>query len=663
MTGSTFIQPDTFDKGFTITSSTHTNSTISTTSARLPVETTGLFANDSRRDDIIWRAFFMAARGEKKKAEQVLAGTMSGGTEKLSPFHLTLQQILRERLSRDPKQLSILGLFESIGIRDHNSHLSPRSKESELAEVELAKQHSQLLNKVARENLSEQDQFYYDQVKYQLEQILDGEPFVGYSYVIDQMDGVQADLVEVMTVFTPLSCPEDVQRYVDRLKEVPTLFDQAIERARQAQKEGVVLPDFILDRVIENLTKTVDEKPNENVLYTHLRDKIKEMEGSSVDKSLLGEAEKVIREEVYSAYQRLLACAQNLRDQANNQAVGVGSFPKGREYYQHCLKEHTSTTMTPEQVHDLGKKEVVKIEKQMMDIVERQGDKNVSLSEFMEVMKKDDRHFYSNSKEGRTQILDDYRQIIKRAEKQLGLLFRLTQKAKVEMRCVPESREGGGGRAYYCFPSIDGSRPGVFYVNLAHLEKKLKFDMESTAVHEAWPGHHLQIGMHYEADTPLLCKLNWYNAFMEGWALYTERLAMEQGFYSDDFATLGCLQCDMLRAVRLVIDTGLHVFGWSREKAISYMIDKTGYDSKVAEAEVDRYCVLPGQACSYKIGQLKFLELRDYAKQKLGKLFDIRDFHDLVLSGGVIPLSLLEQRVRAFVAEKKGGSSDSVSPE
>jgi len=317
------------------------------------------------------------------------------------------------------------------------------------------------------------------------------------------------------------------------------------------------------------------------------------------------------------------------------------------------LKGQTTTDMTPDEIHVLGLQEVAKIHAHMREVLAREGldDPDKGIFELLQVVSQDGRFYYPNTEEGRTQCIADFESILERSRRELGHLFGLKPQTSVAVYRIPAHEENGAAGAYYARPSFDGARGGQFRVNLRDMAEMPTYSMETLAIHEGEPGHHFQIAIQTEADIPILRKLGSYVAHAEGWALYAEKLAYEHGFYSSSFAQLGHLLDELLRAVRLVIDTGIHHKRWTREYAIDYMQEVTGFHRNSVITEVERYFVLPGQACGYKIGQLKLLELRKRAQDALGDQFDIRAFHDLILRTASVPLMVLEDVVNRYIKE------------
>jgi len=423
---------------------------------------------------------------------------------------------------------------------------------------------------------------------------------------------------------------------------------------------GVVLPPALLERSLVVIADTVKGPQEENALVTTFTERMNGV--ASLDaarrQALTGEAVVAVREQVYPAYARMSAALEALRPLAAGQAAGVSRLPQGAAYYAESLRQMTTTNYTPEQVHELGLSEVARISAEMDALLKSQGLATGSVGERMTALAKDPRFVVPNTDAGRAQVLARYQEILDEVNARMPQYFRTVPKTRLTVVRVPQGQEKGNSSAYYQQATMDGSRPGTFFVNLRDLAEAPTWGMKTVAYHEGIPGHHFQISTALGLkDLPLLRQQTLYTAYAEGWALYAERFAAEIGMYKDDpFGDLGRLQLELLRAGRLVVDTGLHAKGWTREQAIDYMVATTGMAPGDVTSEVERYMAAPGQACAYKVGELKILELREKAKAALGAKFDIRDFHAVVLENGGVPLTLLEQLVDEWVAKVRGGT-------
>jgi uncharacterized protein (DUF885 family) len=400
----------------------------------------------------------------------------------------------------------------------------------------------------------------------------------------------------------------------------------------------------------------VVQQPEQSILYTSLVEKLKKAEGidPAVQAEVLTETKRQIQGSVYPAYQSLIAYFTALRPRSTNDA-GVWKFPNGQAYYAYCLRQNTTTNYSAAQIHQLGLQEVARITAEMRTILQAQRVPGAdSVGPTMARLGEEARFLYPDTEAGRTQILADYKTILAEVDQGLSSAFRMRPQAKLDVQRVPEFKQKTSAGAYYERAALNGSRPGVFYANLYDVKATPKFGMRTLAYHEGIPGHHFQVGVAQELKgLPTFRTLIPFVAYSEGWALYAERVAAELGFEQAPYDKLGGLRAELFRAARLVVDTGLHDKRWTREQAIGYLRQTTGMAETDVTAEVERYIVMPGQACAYKVGMLKILELRERAKQQLGAQFDLRDFHDVVLKNGALPLEVLEQVVNDYIAAKK----------
>ena len=463
----------------------------------------------------------------------------------------------------------------------------------------------------------------------------------------------------------------DVEAYISRLSKFDTKFDQIIEGLEIRESRGITPPKFVIERVLNEMRGFTGIKKEDgieveienqdpvkkNILFVNLASKINEIEElSDKEKEAFKlEAEEVIRTTVFGAYGKLIAYFESLESKATTDD-GVWKFENGDAFYQYQLEQNTTTNYTAEQVHQIGLSEVGRIKNEMWAILEGEGyaDTTKTIGEIVQAINKEDRFLYQNNDEGRKQVIARYEEIIDNISNNLEDAFDIRPKAELEVKRVPEFKEEGSAGAYYQGPPMDKSRGGIFYANLRDVSETVKFGMKTLAYHEGVPGHHFQIAIQSELeDVPIFRTFGLFTAYTEGWALYSERLAWELGFYENDpFGNLGRLQAEMFRAVRLVVDTGIHYKRWTREEAIEYMIANTGMTTGEVVTEIERYIVMPGQACAYKIGMMKILELREKAKEALGSQFDLKQFHNVVLKNGAVPLDILEELIDAYVAEQ-----------
>jgi uncharacterized protein (DUF885 family) len=510
-----------------------------------------------------------------------------------------------------------------------------------------------------RAALTPSQQTSYDMLEYFLAVQVEGDRFVHHNYPLNQLFGLQNELPTFMATQHPVASTGEAEDYIARLRKFPRKFEQTMEGLMAREAAGILPPQFVVAKVLDEMRGFVGVPAQRNMLYATFAEKLAKVPPEAMDEAtrtrLLGEVERAVDEAVYPAYRGFIAYYETLQPKATAND-GVWALPDGEAMYAWAVRQHTTTDMTPEQVHALGLSEVARIEGEMDAILQAQGLAEGSIGARVRQIAARPEQLYPPTEEGKAQIVADFQRIIDEVDAGLGDAFAMRPRAKVKVEPVPAFREKTAPGAYYNTPAFDGSRPGVFYINLRDAGSTARFTMRTLAYHEAIPGHHFQSTLQQEmTGVPTFRNVLPFTAFSEGWALYAERLAWELGFEKDPLDNLGRLQAEMFRAVRLVVDTGMHAKRWTREQAIAYMQEKTGMSETEVVAEVERYLVNPGQALAYKVGMNKILELREKAQRELGDRFTLARFHDFVLGGGDMPLTLLEQRVDAWIAEQKTG--------
>ena len=445
----------------------------------------------------------------------------------------------------------------------------------------------------------------------------------------------------------------NARNYLKRLRRFDVKFGQILDGVKLRESEGILPPRFVIQHVLDEMRSFIAMKPAQNILYTVYKDKLGKLKVSDKQRSaLLKECEQTVKEIVYPTYQKLIDYHEHALKIATRDD-GVWKLPDGDRYYAHMLRSNTTSDLTPQEVHSLGLKEVARIEKEMRGILKQLKYPTENISRLMLKFAAEKRFQYPNTAAGRKQCLADYQKILDHVDQNLGDVFEIRPKAGVKVERIPEFREKTSAGAYYNIPSLDGRRPGVFYANLRDMREIPKWGMKTLAYHEAIPGHHFQLALAQELKgMPIFRKVIPFIAYVEGWALYAEKLTREYGFMDDPYSELGYLQSEIFRAVRLVVDTGIHYKHWTREKAIKYMSEHTGSNEKEVVSEIERYIVMPGQACSYKVGELKIVSLREKAKKALGRKFDIKKFHNAVLQNGAMPLQILERVVDDYIQKE-----------
>ncbi len=553
-----------------------------------------------------------------------------------------------------PETLTSLHFLESVGIDGHNAELDDASPQSTTELFEFLESEMKVLKSYDDSSLSKDELMSKRIALYLLELAQDAKKFRNHNYPVNQLFGVQNGFPTFMESMHQIHRLEDAEYYISRLEKLPRKFSQVLDGLKIRTEQGIIPPKFVIARVVEEMTQFVETSPEDNILYVSLKDKLDKVEELTVEQKqqILNQTKNAIVKDVYPAYVGLTRYFEGLSDKANSDD-GFWKHPEGDNAYRLALKFFTTTDYSPDYIHNVGLQEVDRIQTEILQILSSEGiDTSLGFAKSIEIMAEDQRFYYPDTDEGRQQILLDYQKIINEIDAGLDKAFRIRAKAGVEVKRIPQFKEETSPGAYYNGPAIDGSRPGIFYANLFDIKATPKYGMRTLAYHEAVPGHHFQISVAQELEDMLLFrKFAPFTAYVEGWALYAERVAWELGFQDNPFDNIGRLQAELFRGVRLVVDTGIHAKRWTREQAIEYMLTNTGMAKSDVVSEIERYIVMPGQACAYKIGMMKILELRAKAKQALGKQFDIRDFHDVVLKNGAVPLDILEVFIDNYISD------------
>ncbi|MBH31686.1 MAG: DUF885 domain-containing protein [Candidatus Marinimicrobia bacterium] len=569
-------------------------------------------------------------------------------------FDRTLIKILMD----EPQMLSSLGLIDNTILDFHSDELSDASDERTLEFIAQAEKELETLRSYYYEGLNRSQKLSYKIAEWMLTKSLEGKQFIYHSYPVNQISGIQNELPSFMDATHQIIDEKSARRYAIRLSQFGRVFDQTVEMLKVREDRNIVPPRFVLVNVIAQMSDFIAVSPEGNILFTSFTKKLADVESLNppikhkLETKVLDEIEKT----VYPAYSKMIDYLRHLESVATTDD-GAWKLPNGDAFYRFMLSMATTTNMTPDEIHELGLSEVYRIQKEMRSILDSLGHTGGTVGEWMQSLSEESRFLFPDSDSGRAAIISTYEEIIREIDEALGTAFDLRPRAKVEVKRIPEFKEQTSAGAYYNQPAMDGSRPGVFYANLRDVKEIPSFGMRTLAYHEAIPGHHYQLALQLEMEgVPLFRRFPPFMAYVEGWALYAERVAAEYGFHTDPYSNLGRLQGELFRAVRLVVDTGIHHKRWTREEAINYMYDNTGIPRSDVISEIERYIVWPGQACAYKIGMEKILDVRSSALTKLGDQFDIREFHTTVLENGAVPLEILDQIVHDYVVEKMKGS-------
>jgi uncharacterized protein (DUF885 family) len=504
---------------------------------------------------------------------------------------------------------------------------------------------------VDRDALSEDDKLNYDLFLLNTEWDIEGQRFPEELMPVNQMGGLHSQMA-MLARMTPKFTGKQVDDLLTRLSQLPTLVEQMIVRMRTGLEEGLTPPRVTLRDVASQIEEHITDDPTRSPIFAAAVGELPSSIPADEQERLRARAREVVAEAVVPAMRTLHTFWVEEYYPQTREEVGLAALPDGRDWYSYNIKVETTTDLTADEIHQIGLREVERIRAEMERVKAEAGFEG-SLTEFFEFLRTDPQFFYTEPED----LLTGYRDIAKRIDPGLIKLFGRLPRLPYGVTPVPKDIEESQTTAFYQPGSLEAGRPGYFYANTYDLNSRPKWEMEALTAHEAVPGHHLQISLAQELENvPRFRRFGGYTAFVEGWGLYSESLGEDLGLYEDPYSKFGQLTYEMWRAIRLVVDTGLHARGWTRQQAIDFFLENAGKAEHDIVVEVDRYIVTPGQALAYKIGELKLKELRRDAQEQLGDSFDVRAFHDALLGAGAIPLSVLETRVKAWIAEQKGSA-------
>ncbi len=576
------------------------------------------------------------------------SNTTQSESDKANAF---FDQFFMDSARLSPMALTHLGIKQDY---DKWDQLTDEQNDKELA---LTRQALETLASFDVSKLDTQTALSYQLFKQQLEQDLANDKWRYYNYPVNPMFGMHTGVPSLLINQHLIESESDAKAYISRLNGIPQLFSQLQQQLDKRAELGIIPPKFVFPRVIgasQNIIKGAPftEGPD-STLLADFKTKVSKLALDDASKQLLiKEAEVALTSSVKPAYEGLIAYLTTLETKAGTDD-GVWRFKDGAEFYNMALERTTTTKMSAEEIHQLGLAEVARIHGEMKAIMQKVGFKG-DLPAFFAFMRDDPQFYYPDTAEGKAAYLAEATRLIDHMKSQLDSLFLVKPKADLIVKAVEPFRERSAGKAFYQQPSMDGKRPGTYYANLYNMKDMPKYQMEALAYHEGIPGHHMQIAIAQELENiPKFRKFGRYTAYVEGWGLYTELLPKEIGLYQDPYSDFGRLAMELWRACRLVVDTGIHAKKWTREQAISYLTDNTPNAPTEAVNAIERYIVMPSQATAYKIGMIKLVQLRDKAKTALGDKFDIREFHDVVLKNGAVPLDVLESLVDAYIKDKQ----------
>jgi len=571
-------------------------------------------------------------------------------SERLNTF---FEAVFDRDLERSPMSQTYLGIKTDYGKWDD---ISDARQDEDIALVKAD------LEKMRRDfdvvALDEEARLSYRIFEYTSERTLEGDRWRHHGYPVNQMFGWQSRIPSFLINMHQVTSVADAEAYIERLGGVEALMAQVIDQLDRSADAGVIAPAFVFPLVIEDSRNVITGAPfddgKDSPLYADIKGKIEGLDIDATEKAELVEnARAALLESVKPAYQALVDRLQTLSDMAEGNP-GVWALPDGKAYYNFELGYYTTTGMTADEIHDLGVQDVARIHEEMQGIMKEVGFEG-TLADFFAFMREDQQFYYPNTDEGREEYLQRARDVVDAMKAKIDDFFAVKPKADMIVKRVEAFREKSAGKAFYQQPALDGSRPGIFYVNLYDMTQMPIYQLEALAYHEGTPGHHMQIAIKQELEgLPRFRKFAYFGAYTEGWGLYAEKLGKEMGFYQDPYSDFGRLAMELWRAARLVVDTGLHAKKWSREQAIAYLDENTPNPHEDNVRAIERYLVMPGQATSYKVGMIRILDLRAKAKSMLGQAFDIRGFHDVILKDAALPLSVLEEQVDRWVAATSG---------
>ena len=564
---------------------------------------------------------------------------------------------MARELRREPETATQLGLDKGA-LGWAKAQLADVSLEANAQEKADNARELATLRAIPRAELTGMDAINYDTVEFLLD-IADeanrkfqyGGTGAGSPYVLSQLTGAYQDVPDFLDTQHGIETSADADAYLSRVEAFGRLLDGELEVAQHDVALGVVPPDFIIDKALTQLRAFLGTPPAQATVVESLARRTRE---KGIEGDYAAQAEGLYAEKVVPALQRQVALLEGLRPKAVHDA-GVWRLPQGADYYQTSIKQYSTTNRTPAEIHQIGLDMVASLGAQTDKLMRQVGYTRGTVGERFRQLYADPKQHYPNTDAGKEQLISDLNGTLKKLYPMLAPYFGQLPKAPLEIRRVPTAIEEGAPGGSYNQASLDGSRPAIYWINLKDTADQPKFALTTLTVHEGVPGHHLQLTLQQEAgDLPLVRKVNWFGGYGEGWALYSEELAVEMGLYEDDpFGHIGMLHDAMFRAVRLVVDTGMHDKRWSREQALKYYIDNIGDNEPGAIREIERYVVWPGQATSYMLGKLEWLRLRDKAKKALGRRFDIKAFHDAGLLAGPVPLTVLERVVDNYIVSAK----------
>ena len=581
------------------------------------------------------------------KQTPATSNTVQAEQNEAAKINRLLAQYFDENLALNP----VFATF--VGVNTYNDKFNaPISEQNRAKQLAFEKKYQQLLNEIDINKLAGQDLLSYQIFKRDREMAILGSTFADYLMPFNQMSGVHNFFATLGSGSSaqPFNTLEDYQNFEKRAQGFADFMDSAIMAMREGIQQGIVLPRAIIEKVMPQLAVHVVDDVSQSVFYGPLtmlatNDQISDSDKEKISISYT----KMLKEVVIPTYRKTLVFVRDEYLAHGRDSVGLSALPDGKTWYEYKIAENTTLALTAEEIHQYGQQEVKRILAQMTEVKNTVGFKG-NLPEFFTFLKEDPQFYFKSEQE----VVDAYEQIKANINSRVGQLFEVFPKADYEVRPVEAFRAASSAGASYQSPAPDGSRPGIFYINTHNLKAQPKFIMETLSIHEASPGHHFQISIQQEVEgLAKFRKFGGYTVFAEGWALYAESLGKELGLFSDPYQWYGRLSDEQLRAMRLVVDTGLHAMGWTRQQAIDFMVANSSMALSDIESEVERYISIPGQALAYKIGQRAIREMRTKAEMALGDKFDIKKYHTEILIDGALPMPILQVKIDQWIEQQK----------
>ena len=572
-----------------------------------------------------------------------------------------VNKITLQLTADSPQILTQLGFIDNTPFDFHSGKLDDQTKAHEDEVLARLRKARAGLDKYGPSGLAGQELITWKTTAWFLDDTIRQAEFEHGGYRVNQISGVTVDTPQFLTDAHVIKNQRSVERYLSRLGEFGRVLRETRVRVEDDRAHGVIPPDFVIDQALVGMRAFIEEGAAKNPLVTTLPAKLEKIESLTAEQrqSYVKQAEQLVATEVIPGYEAMIALFESMRPQASHDA-GIWRIPEGDRIYSAALQSSTTTTLSADEIHALGLAEVERIEKEMVAILDAQGIQGATLAERIQQLNVDPAQNFPDTDEGRKQMIAYLHEINDRIMAAAPKYFQTIPPQPLEIVRVPEYSQDSSPGGYYNPPALDGSRPGRFYINQKSTADNPKWTLPTLMIHEGAPGHHFQLSaQQLIKGVPMLRKVLPFGAYAEGWALYAERVAkVDMGFYDQDpLGDLGRLQAEMFRAARLVVDTGMHAKHWTREQAIDYMVSKTGNSLPEVTREIERYVVWPGQATSYKVGQLAILRMRDEAEKALGPGFDLSAFHELVLMNGSMPLAVLEELVQEWIKTRQGTPS------